>query len=59
MFQFKAKYSKLLNYPVCLGNISKDFSVNNMKQIELNGYVYDFSVDLGTTDVNGILDIHK
>ena len=44
---------------MCLGNISKDFSVNNMKQIELNGYVYDFSVDLGSIDVNGILDIHK
>ena len=25
--------------PLCLGNISKDFSVNNMKKKELNGYV--------------------
>ena len=39
---------KILNiksYPLCFGNISKDFTANNMKRIELYGYVYDFSVD--------------
>ena len=39
---------KILNiksYPLCLGNISKDFTANNMKRTELYGYVYDFSVD--------------
>ena len=29
-FQFKAKDSEAKPYPFCLGNISKDFSVNNM-----------------------------
>ena len=31
--------------PLCLGNISKVFSVDNMKKTRLNGHVYDFSVD--------------
>ena len=44
---------------LCLGNISKDFSVDNMKKIELNGYVYDFSVDYDAIAVDDILDIHK
>ena len=28
-----------------LRHISKDWSVDNMKNARLNGYVYDFSVD--------------
>ena len=31
--------------PSLLGNISKEFSVDNRKKTGLNGYVYDFSVD--------------
>ena len=27
VFQFKEEASKLIHYPVCLGNISKDFPV--------------------------------
>ena len=55
---------KLLNLkqkitPLCLGNISKDFSVDNMKKTGLNGYVYDFSVDYDATAVDDILHIHK
>ena len=41
------------------GNISKDFSVVNMKKAGLNGYVYDFSVDYNAIAVDDILDIHK
>ena len=44
---------------MCLGNISKDFSVDNMKKIGLNGYDYDFSVDYDAIPVDDILDIHK
>ena len=29
MYQFKPKNSELVKHPACLGNISKDFSVNN------------------------------
>ena len=34
--QFKTKDSEIKNYPLCLGNISGDFSVNNMKKTVLN-----------------------
>ena len=58
--KFKAKDSETVASPLCLGNISKDFSVDNMKKkTGLNGYVYDFSVDYDATAVDDILDIHK
>ena len=42
-----------------LGNISKDFTVDNMKNTALNEYFYDFSVDYNTIDVSDIIDVHK
>ena len=42
--EFKAKDSKIVVTPSCLGNISKDWSVDNMNDAGLIGYVYDFSV---------------
>ena len=36
---FKGKYSEMKKYPSCLGNISEDFSANNMKKRGVNGYV--------------------
>ena len=45
--------------PICLGNISKDLSVDNMKKTGFTGYVYDFSVDYEAIAVNSIKDIHK
>ena len=45
--------------PLCQGNISKYWSIDNMKKTGLNGYVYDFSVNYDATDVNNIVDIHK
>ena len=44
---------------LCLGNISKDWSVDNTKKTRLNEYVYDFSVDYDGIAVDGILDTHK
>ena len=44
---------------MCLGNISKDFSVDIMKKTGLNGHVYNFSVDCDAIAVDDILDIHK
>ena len=44
---------------MCLGNISKDFTIDNMKKSGLNGYVYDFSVDYNTIDVSDIIHIYK
>ena len=57
--RFNAKDSKLVAAPLCLGNISKDWLVDNMKTIGLNGYVYDFSVDYDAIAVDDIVDIHN
>ena len=57
--KLKAKDSENVAVPLCLGNISEDFSVDTMKKTGLNGYVYDFSVDYGAIAVDDILDIHK
>ena len=59
IIKFKAKDSEIVSYPLCLGKVSKDFSIDNMKKTGLNGYVYDFSVDYNTIEVDDILDIHK
>ena len=37
MYQLKAKDSEIKSYPLCLGNISKDFAVNSMIKGILNG----------------------
>ena len=57
--KFKAKDSEIVATPLCLGSISKDSSVDNMKKTGLNGYVYDFSADYNAIALNDILDIHK
>ena len=59
IIKFKAKDSEIAATPLCLGNISKDWSVDNMKGTGLNGYVYDFSVDYDAIAVDDILDIHN
>ena len=58
-YKFKAKDSEIVATLLCLGNISKDLSVDNMKKTGFDGYIYDFSVDYDATDVDDILDIHK
>ena len=55
IIKLKAKDSEIVTTPLCLGNISKDFSVDNMKKTGLNGYVYDFSVDYDAVVVDDIL----
>ena len=58
--KFKSKIPEIiLPLPLCLGKISKDWSVDNMKKTGLNGYVYDFSVDYNAIAVDDILDIHN
>ena len=54
--KFKTKDSEIVAIPLCLGNISKDFLVDNMKKTGLNGYVYDFSVHYDAIAVDDILD---
>ena len=43
--KFKVKDSEIVTSPICLGNISKDWSTDNMKKAGLSGYVYEFNVD--------------
>ena len=45
IYKSKAKDSEIVPSPLCLGNISKDSSVDNMKKTGFTGYVYDFSAD--------------
>ena len=59
IYEFKAKDSEIVSTPWCLGNISKDWSIDNMKKTGFNGYVYGFSVDYNAIAVDDILDIHK
>ena len=59
IYKFKAKNSKIVGSPLCLGNISKVWSADNLKKTRFNGYVYDFSLDYDATDVDDIVDIHK
>ena len=55
--KFKAKDSEILVGPICLGNISKDWSVDNMTRTGFTGYVYDFSVDYDIVAVDDTLNV--
>ena len=54
----KQKILKCSN-SIMLGNISKDWLVDNMKNTKLNGYVYEFTADYDAIAVDDKLDIHK
>ena len=56
IYKFKARDFENLVGPVCLGNISKDWLVDNMKRTGFTGYVFDFSVNYDPAAVN---DIHE
>ena len=55
----KAKDSEIVESPLCLGNISKDWSTDNMKKTGLTGYVYDFSADYNDVTSDDIRDIQN
>ena len=59
IWKFKAKDSEIVLGPMWLGNISKDWSVDNMKKTGFNGHVYDFSVYYDSLAVDDIKNIHK
>ena len=59
VYQFNAKDSEIILGPICPGNISKDWSVDNVKKSGFNGYIYDFSVDYNSIAVDDIKNIHK
>ena len=59
VYKFKVKNSKIKDYALCLCNVSKDLTINNMKNIGLKGVVKFFSVDFHPIVTNNILDIYK
>ena len=59
IYKFKAKDSKIVATLLYLGNISKDWSVDNMKKTGFAGYIYDFSVDYDAIENDDVKDFHK
>ena len=59
IYKFKAKDSEIAASPLCLGNISKDWSTNNSERTGFNECVYDFSVDYDSIVVDDTKNIHK
>ena len=59
IYKFKAKGSQISSVPLYVGNVSKDFSADGMKNLGLCGYFYNLLVDYDSTDVDDISDIHK
>ena len=57
--KFKANYSKINAALLCLLNVSKRFSADNIKIIVLYGYVFDFSINYDSIDDDNTLDTHK
>ena len=59
IINFKGNDSEVKAYPLGLGNISKNWQVDNVRKTGLKGYVYDFSVDYNAIAAADILDIRK
>ena len=59
IYKFKVIDSEIVPTPLCLGNISKNWSIDNMKKTGFTGYVYDFIVDYNAIAVNDVRDIRK
>ena len=56
MYQFKAKVSEIKPCPLCLRIISKDFTLDNMKN-RAKRSCKTFSADYNAIDTSHILDI--
>ena len=61
---WKQKISEIKDYALCLGNVSKYFTINNMKKKKkkktgLKRVVKFISVDFNTIYTNNSLDIRK
>ena len=64
LHKFTAKDSEINPYELCSGNISKDWSVDNMKKTGLKGYIYEFSIDYDAisnsdTIISTFINVHK
>ena len=59
IIKFKAKDCNIVASRLCLGNICKDWSNDNMKKTGFTVYVYDFSADYNVVTLDDIKDIHN
>ena len=59
LYQFKAQDSEIKDHALCLGDISKDGTINDIAKTGLKGVVIFFSVDFNPITSNDILDIHR
>ena len=65
MCQFKEKDLEIKPYPLCLRNISKGFTLDDMKKKKkkkktgLKGSVQALPIDYDPINTSGILDIHR
>ena len=59
IYKYKAKDCQIIANPLCLGNISRDWSTDNMKRTGFTGYLYDFSAGYNYIGVDDIKNIHK
>ena len=58
LYPFKAKDSGIKGYTLCIGNVSKTFTINNLQKAGLKKSKF-FPVDFNPIETNDILDIHK
>ena len=59
IIEFNAKDSEIVATPFCIGNVSKDVSIDNMKKTGLNRCVYAFSVANDAIAVDDLIIVHK
>ena len=59
IIKFKGKDFEITPHQLCIGNTSKDWSIDNMKKTSLQGYIYGFSVDYDAISLSDTLGIHK
>ena len=60
VYQFKANKSEIKEHSLCLGDVSKGFTINNMKKkTGLKVVIKFFSVGFNPIDNNDIIDVHK
>ena len=57
--KFKSENSELIEHPMFLGGLSKDYNKNSSKDTGLYGNVYDFSIGYSAATNDEIRDIHK
>ena len=60
IYKFKAKDCEIVVVPLCLGNISKDWSADNMKRLDLTAtFAILLLIMMLLQLIDDIVDIHK